>query len=125
MYASYYDHGDIVSWLIEGEDSGVVHDIQEGDTAKNSSRQMVSAKSLDRGRSAVMMAAMCGNEAVARTFIKKFGAPVLEETDSAGHTALFHACLCGHGGMVQLLLEAGANANAIDEKRKEGACCRE
>lgn len=106
MFACYYDHAHIVSWLIQEKESN------------SGSEARARAKSLDRGRTAVMMAAMCGNEAVAHALIRRFGpAPLLEDSDKEGHTALFHACLCGHAGMTQLLLEAGANANAIDEVR--------
>lgn len=98
MYAAYYDHTEIVKFLFE-------HQVQVVGVRNN------------KGRTPLMMAAMCGNENVARLLIKQFGKAVLEETDALGRTALFHAAICGHADLTQILLEAGSDPNAIEESR--------
>ena len=98
MYAAYYDHAEIVQFLFDRQ------------------VQIVGVRN-GKGRTPLMMAAMCGNENVARILIKRFGKTLLEEADELGRTALFHAAICGHADMTQILLEAGSDPNAIEERR--------
>ncbi len=66
------------------------------------------------GATPLHVAAVCGQEAVARLLIRE-GADIESLTDR-GETPLHWAALGGRSIIVELLIEAGANVNASDQR---------
>ena len=101
MYAAYYDHTHLVEYLLNSSVS-------------------VAAKN-DKGRTPLMMSAMCGNVSSTETLVRRCGGEmdrsILKAVDKAGYTALFHASSCGHKDVTKILLEAGSDPNIIEESQ--------
>lgn len=98
MYAAYYDHTEVVNYL---QCKGV------NVRSKN-----------DKGRTSLMMAAMCGNEAVIQTLLSCVkDKELLQDTDNIGYTPLFHAASNGHSSVTHLLLDMGSNPNVVESER--------
>ncbi|XP_042873953.1 ankyrin repeat and SAM domain-containing protein 3-like isoform X2 [Penaeus japonicus] len=94
MYATYYDHVDVVKLLLET--SASVHPVNNS------------------GCNALMLAAMCGSESIAEMLIK--AGSILEARDSRDWTALFHAVTLGHHSVVDTLLSYRANPNSCERR---------
>jgi len=103
MYAAYCDHADVVAFLASRGARGL--------------RPEAPAPLGTKGRSSLMLAAMCGNESTAKEIIKRFAALAVSEADDQGMTALMHATVCGHASMTRILLEAGSKTEAAEITR--------
>ncbi len=105
MYAAHYDHAGVISFLASVGADGTAACGPEG-----------------RGRTAIMMAAMCGNEEALKTLIRHFGgmgAALLEarDGDGGGMTALGYAAVNGHAGAATILLESGARTDVVEDTK--------
>ena len=117
MYAAYYDHPKVLQCMIDAslEDKSMMCDFPEPGIP-----DIIKMES-NLGRTALTMAAMCGNDVSLRILIKNLGATatsLLDKPDHLGRSALFNAVLHGHWSSTEILLEAGANANAVETKGK-------
>jgi ankyrin repeat protein len=88
MYASYYDHAQLVAFLLS---SG--SDAHAGK------------------RTALMLAAACGHTDIIDVLVRVGGVGQDLDRDSKGFTALCHAVSSGHMDACHALLDAGSNVN--------------
>ena len=108
MYAAFYDHSDLVNFII------------------NRISNIVGVKN-DLGRTPLMLAAMCGNVDICKMLLRKFGQDILEEKDERGFTPLFHAVHCNQDTVAGVFLEAGANTNHTENQQGYSplmVCCQ-
>ena len=88
MYATYNDHSELVSYLLN---FGALVHISD--------------------RTALMLAATCGHCKVLDVLLREVKDNV---KDGKGYSALFHAVLYGHYDACKLLLLSGSDANTFD-----------
>ena len=96
MYASYYDHAEIVIYLLS-----------HGAEPQYSGN--------DRIRTSLMLAASCGHVDVVEIFLSLIKDDI---QDSKGFTALCHAVQFGHFEICQTLLESGSDPNIVVNSKK-------
>lgn len=94
MYASYYDHAQLVAFLIASGSN-----VQVGD------------------RTALMLAASCGHVDVLNVLIRIGQAGLDRKQDHKGFTALCHAVVSGHLDACHVLLEAGSDVEIMEYSR--------
>ena len=92
LYASYYDHPQIVAFLLS-----------------------LGAKVNFGSKTALMLAASCGLIETMKVLIHVGEALENEAQDDNGHTALFHAVASDHHEACRLLLESGTKIDVQDE----------
>jgi ankyrin repeat protein len=124
MHASKYGRVRLVQWLV---DQGAALDERDndGETALHMACSSYKIQSRvvsllvegggdpaiadGNGRTPLMIASFEGRLEVVRVLLGHPGARATVNHSKGGQTALYYACICGHGAIVKALLESGAD----------------